>query len=288
MKEISSTNVKIICTDEQEISASLFQPHNAMKGAVLIAPATGIKRQFYISFANFLAEHGYAVLTFDNRGIGESLTGSIKHSEASIQCWGEKDMPAALNYLKASFPATKYHLIGHSAGGQLIGLMSNVKEISSVFNVACSSGQLQNMRFSHRMKAHFFMNLFIPFSNLIFGYTKSQWFGMGEPLPKNVAKQWRAWCNAEGYVKEAFGKTVFEHLYDELTTPSLWVNATDDDIANDANVADMLTVFPKLNAQTLTLAPENYGLAEIGHMKFFSKKSNVLWKYALDWLAMHK
>jgi predicted alpha/beta hydrolase len=54
---------------------------------------------------------------------------------------------------------------------------------------------------------------------------------MVEPLPKNVAKQWQDWCNSEGYVKESFGKTVFHHFYDEFSTPSLWVNATDDDIA---------------------------------------------------------
>jgi predicted alpha/beta hydrolase len=69
--------------------------------------------------------------------------------------------------------------------------------------------------------------------------------------------------------------------------PSIWVNATDDDIANNANVADMLSVFPKLKAQTLTLNPHDYGLKEIGHMKFFSKKSDGLWPLALNWLNKH-
>jgi predicted alpha/beta hydrolase len=283
-------NVKqktIKCSDSVELVATIYEPTITVKGAMMMAPATGIKRQFYANFANYLANNGYGVITFDNRGIGGSLLGPVAQSTASLQCWGQKDMPAVLEHLKTIFPQTQYHLVGHSAGGQLIGLMHNAMDISSMFNFACSSGQLRNMKLSYLVQAHFFMNAFIPLSNTLFGHTKSQWVGMGEPLPKAVAKQWRQWCNGKGYVKTAFGKTVYQHCYDELTLPSLWVNAVDDDIANHANVADMMSVFPKLNGQTLTLTPSEHGLSEIGHMKFFSSKSQVLWPLALDWLDKH-
>lgn len=283
-------NVKqktIKCSDSVELVATIYEPTITVKGAVMMAPATGIKRQFYANFAHYLANNGYGVITFDNRGIGGSSTGPVTQNAASLQCWGEKDMPAVLEYLQQTFPQTKYHLVGHSAGGQLIGLIHNAKDISSMFNFACSSGQLTNMKLSYLVQAHFFMNFFIPLSNAMFGHTKSQWLGMGEPLPKNVAKQWQQWCNGQGYVKTAFGKTVHQHCYNELTLPSLWVNAVDDDIANNANVADMMSVFPKLNGQTLTLTPSEHGLSEIGHMKFFSSKSQVLWPLALDWLDKH-
>ncbi|WP_392343294.1 alpha/beta fold hydrolase [uncultured Shewanella sp.] len=283
-------NVKqktIKCSDSVELVATIYEPTITVKGAVMMAPATGIKRQFYANFANYLANNGYGVITFDNRGIGGSSTGPVTQNAASLQCWGEKDKPAVLECLQQTFPQTKYHLVGHSAGGQLLGLMHNAMDISSMFNFACSSGQLRNMKLSYLVQAHFFMNAFIPLSNTLFGHTKSQWVGMGEPLPKAVAKQWQQWCNGQGYVKTAFGKTVHQHCYNELTLPSLWVNAVDDDIANNANVADMMSVFPKLNGQTLTLTPSEHGLSEIGHMKFFSSKSQVLWPLALDWLDKH-
>ncbi|QDE32976.1 alpha/beta fold hydrolase [Shewanella polaris] len=287
---MSLQNVKqitITCSDGESLAASVYQPTSTVKGAVMMAPATGIKRLFYASFANYLANNDYGVITFDNRGIGGSSTGPIAQNAASLQCWGEKDMPAVLECLQQIFPQTKYHLMGHSAGGQLIGLMHNAMDISSMFNFACSSGQLTNMKLAYLVQAHFFMNFFIPLSNAMFGHTKSQWLGMGEPLPKSVAKQWQQWCNGQGYVKTAFGKTVHQHCYNELTLPSLWVNAVDDDIANNANVADMMSVFPKLNGQTLTLTPSEHGLSEIGHMKFFSSKSQALWPLALDWLDKH-
>jgi predicted alpha/beta hydrolase len=278
---------KIICADQVVIKATTYTPIKDIKGAILIGPATGVKKQFYASFAAFLAENGYGVITFDNRGIGESLIGNINQCDASLQCWGEKDMPAVFEQLQKTFPNTKYHLIGHSAGGQLIGLMHNAMEFTSIFNFACSSGQLNNMRNVSLIKAHFFMNLFIPLSNFFFGHTKSQWFGMGEQLPKAVAEQWRLWCNGEGYVKVAFGKTVHKHLYNELSIPSLWVNAIDDEIAIDENVMDMISVFPKLEAKTLTLSAKDCDLNEIGHMKFFSRKSKILWEHALNWLEKH-
>ncbi|MCT8988338.1 alpha/beta hydrolase family protein [Shewanella phaeophyticola] len=287
MSNPNVTDTIITCGDGVQLAASIYMPTTSLKGAVMMAPATGIKRQFYANFATYLANNGYGVITFDNRGIGGSLHGSIKHNTASLQCWGEKDMPAVLEHLKTTFPKIKYHLVSHSAGGQLIGLMPNAIDISSMFNVACSSGQLRNMRLLYQLQAHFFMNFFIPLSNGLFGHTKSQWVGMGQPLPKTVARQWQLWCNGQGYVKTAFGKTITQHCYDQLTLPSLWVNAVDDDIANNMNVADMMSVFPKLNGQTLTLTPSEHGLTEIGHMKFFSSKSQTLWPLALNWLDKH-
>jgi len=280
-------HIKIDCADKTQLAATLYTPEKQPKGAILFGPATGIKRQFYTGMATFLAENGYAVLTFDNRGIGESLNGTIKQSDASLQCWGEQDMPAALNALQQAFPDTQYHFIGHSAGGQLLGLMHNAHQLSSIYNYACSSGSLRNMKMPYYAKAQLFMNVFIPVSNLIFGHTKSQLMGMGEPLPSAAASQWRQWCNGQGYIKTVLGKSIVQHYYDDIDVPSMWVNATDDDIAITENVRDMISVFSKMQAQTLTLHPQEHDLKEIGHMRFFSRKSQPLWQHTLDWLAQH-
>ena len=165
--------------------------------------------------------------------------------------------------------------------------MPNHHKFTSVFNIACSSGQIRNMAMPYRAKAIWFMDVFIPVSNVLFGYTQSSKIGMGEDLPKNVAKQWRDWCNGAGYIKTAFGKTVKTHYYNEVNLPAMWVNAPDDDIANDKNVADMIRVFPNMQATTQTLQPKDYGLQHIGHMKFFSRQNQLLWQQTLDWLHQH-
>lgn len=308
------TNITLTCGDNHKLAATLFEPtsqadksenkaENKIKAAVMVAPATGIKRRFYQNFAIFLAQNGFGVITFDNRGIGDSLTlngGNISQSQASLIDWGRLDMSAVFASLKSHFPNTSYHLVGHSAGGQLVGIMEGSLELSSIFNFACSSGCIDNMDMPYQRKARFFMRMFVPFSNMLFGHGKAQWLGMGEPLPAQVAADWAAWCLGAGYIDtelqaEKAGKVhkktgvmrIGNHYYDALDCPSMWLNAPDDDIANDKNVNDMTRVFTKLPVQRLKLKPSDYGLDDIGHMKFFSRKSKALWDIALDWLQSH-
>ena len=283
---IKSEKIKVANENNEFLSATLFIP-KVHKGCVLIGPATGVKKEFYTWFAMYLAENNFVVLTFDNNGIGESLNQSIKKVKVNLQSWGESDMKWMIDYLKSQFPQHKIHLVGHSAGGQLVGLMDNYYELKSVFNYACSSGSIKNMHQPFKRKAKFFLNYFIPISNTCLGYTNSPKLGMGEPLPKNVAKQWSQWCNGSAYVKTAFGKTIHKHYYNDLKVPIYWVNAIDDDIANDKNVKEMASIFTACNHQFLTINPKDQNLKELGHMKFFSRQSSHLWYLTLDWINQH-
>ena len=281
--------LSIMTERNRTLAATVYRPKDEVKAALMIAPATGIKRQFYHNFATYLAASGFGVLTFDNEGIGESLSSNLAKCDASLISWGRHDMPAVLDALQDEFADATYHLIGHSAGGQLIGLMPNYKALTSVFNVACSSGQIKNMDMPYKLKAMGFMDAFIPLTNLTFGYTPADKIGMGEPLPRGVARQWREWCNGAGYIKTAFGKSIHTHFYDEIDMPALWLGFSDDEIANSKNIDDMIRVFSKMPVEKRFFEPEEFGLNSIGHMRYFSSKTNAkapqLWQMAVDWLA---
>ena len=66
-----------------------------MRGVVLIPAAMGVKQQFYAPFVEF-CEHGFAVLSFDYRGMGESLppqfADSLRGFDADIDDWAELDI----------------------------------------------------------------------------------------------------------------------------------------------------------------------------------------------------
>lgn len=281
-------SLSIMTDRNQALAATVYRPKTPVKKAVMIAPATGIKRQFYHNFATYLAEHGFSVLTFDNEGIGESLSTDLAKCDASLISWGRHDMPAVLDALQDEFTDATYHLIGHSAGGQLIGLMPNFQSIASVFNVACSSGRIKNIDMPYKLKAIGFMEAFIPLTNLTLGYTPSNKIGMGEPLPRGVARQWREWCNGAGYIKTAFGKSIHTHFYDEIDMPALWLGFSDDEIANSENMDDMIRVFTKMPVEKRFLDPKDFGVSSIGHMRYFSSRTNAkapkLWQMAIDWL----
>ena len=252
---VETYSVSIMTDRNQALAATVYRPKDKVKTALMIAPATGIKRQFYHHFALYLAESGFGVLTFDNEGIGESLSTTLAKCDASLISWGRHDMPAVLDALQDEFPDASYHLIGHSAGGQLIGLMPNHQALASVFNVACSSGRIKNMGMPYKLKAKGFMDAFIPLTNLTLGYTPADKIGLGAPLPRGVARQWREWCNGAGYIKTAFGKSIHTHYYDDLTMPSLWLGFDDDDIANSENMDDMIQVFTNLPIEKRFLYP---------------------------------
>lgn len=285
---IDTYSLTIMTERNHALAATVYRPVTEIKTAVMIAPATGIKRQFYHNFAMFIAKQGFGVITFDNEGINESLTTPLAKSDASLVSWGRHDMPAVLDALQYEFADAHYHLIGHSAGGQLIGLMPNYAIISSVFNVACSSGCIKNMDMPYKLKGMFFMDAFIPLSNLMLGYTPSDKMGMGEPLPRGVARQWREWCNGSGYIQTALDKTIHHHFYNEVTMPALWLGFTDDEIANSENIDDMIRVFPNMPTEKHYLDPKDLGVDSIGHMRYFSSKTYAqapqLWEMAVNWL----
>lgn len=178
------------------LKGSLFSPESP-KAAVLLAPATGIRRRFYKKFATHLAQMGFGVLSFDNRGIGDSKMRPVHEESASLIDWGSLDMPAALEALKAAFPKLPTYLIGHSAGGQLVGLMPNAQDLSGFLTVASSSGSLRKMKPLYQLKARFFLQMLLPLTVKLQGVGRSDLVGMGEPLPKHVALQWGAGVRAK-------------------------------------------------------------------------------------------
>ncbi|HYD53821.1 MAG TPA: alpha/beta hydrolase, partial [Gemmatimonadaceae bacterium] len=69
------------------LAATEFVPKRSPIGTVVIAPATGVRRRLYASFAEFLATHGWRVLTLDWRGTGESRPTSLRGFAATMRDW---------------------------------------------------------------------------------------------------------------------------------------------------------------------------------------------------------
>ena len=280
---VDSTALSIVCADGFPLAATKYSGSH-VKAAIMIAPATGIRRGVYDAFARHLAASGYGVIVYDNRGIGQSQRGPLKENDATLVAWGRLDMPAVLERLQDEFPDVSYHLVGHSAGGQLVGLMPNALALRSMANVASSSGSVSNMTPLYRMKAIAFLKYLLPLTARFQGVGRTDLVGMGGPLPAGVALDWRDWCMGQGYVEVALlnDPSLHDHLYDALEFPSLWLYATDDDIANEANVDDMIRVYSRTRAQKLELEPSAYAKKAIGHMGFF--RAPDLWPLLTDWL----
>jgi predicted alpha/beta hydrolase len=268
----------ISCKDGYQLAAQFYPVLNSGKSyPILICPATGITKNFYHAFAQWLNQQGYPVLSFDFRGIGESLHGALKDSTASIHDWGMYDIPAAIEALLNRTQAEKVIIVGHSAGGQLLGIASNYHKVAKVLAIAGSTGHVKGLKGKTKVLAPVMFNIIFPVSSLVKGYGATQFIGMGENLPKNVAKQWAEFCSKPGYVMNAIGKTIFEDYHQQIQCPitSFW--ATDDEIATHSNVKDLLRLYPNAQTKLIELNPQQLGYKQIGHMLMFKKSHQKIW-----------
>ena len=268
----------INCKDGYKLAAQFYPASdNSKQYPILICPATGITKVFYHAFAEWLNQQGYSVLSFDFRGIGESLHGELKDSTASINDWGILDIPAAVDTLLEKTQAKKVILIGHSAGGQLLGINPNYQKVAKVIAIAGSTGHIKGLKGKTKLLAPIMFNVIFPVSSLFKGYGATQFIGMGENLPKNVAKQWAEFCSKPGYVMNIIGKTIFDDYHQQIKCPitSFW--ATDDEIATEANVKDLLRLYPNAPTKFIEINPKQHGYKYIGHMLMFKKSHQKLW-----------
>jgi predicted alpha/beta hydrolase len=268
----------ISCKDGYQLAAQYYPAtDHTKKFPILICPATGITKSFYHSFAEWLNQQGYRVLSFDFRGIGQSLHGELKDSNASINDWGLLDIPAAIETLLNRTQAEKVIILGHSVGGQLLGINPHYNKVAKVVAIAGSTGHVKGLKGKTKLLAPLMFNVIFPVSSLFKGYGATQFIGMGENLPKNVAKQWAEFCSKPGYVMNAIGKSIYNDYHQEINCPITSIWASDDEIATRANVKDLLRLYPNATTHLIELNPKKHGYKQIGHMSMFKKSHHKLW-----------
>ena len=270
----------IHCQDGYALAARFYasdrtQPHFP----ILVCPATGITMQFYHHFNTWLQAQGYDVLCFDFRGIGQSLHDALKDSKASIVQWGQLDIPAAIDALLYKTQAEKVILLGHSAGGQLLGIVPNHHKVAQVIAVSGSTGHVKGLKGRTKLLAPLMFDVIFPIGRYTIGYGPTQAIGMGENLPKDVAREWAQFCSQPGYVINAIGKTISaaQDYHAEIRLPITAIWPTDDEIATEANVKDLLRLYPNAHTKIVELNPQQYGHSSIGHMLMFKRSHQNLW-----------
>jgi predicted alpha/beta hydrolase len=270
--------VTLVCADGQRLQGRFFAARGAAGAApVLIAPATGVRQQFYWRFADWLAAQGHATLVFDYRGIGLSLDGRLADSRARLVDWGRLDQVAALRWLLARSGAAQVVLVGHSAGGQMIGLLPNHDRIARLVGVAASTGWFGGMSLAFGLRARLALRLLVPLGTLVKGYAPTAWLGLGEDLPARVAREWGQWCAAGGYATNAARAGLASDFHAQVRTPIVVLHAEDDAIATPATVRDLLRTLPASPRATLRVRPADHGLRAIGHLDWFRPSHQALW-----------
>lgn len=279
--------VQVPTADNYEIAATEFAPGEANGQAVLISAATGVRQQFYYNFAAFLARHGFHVYTYDYCGIGESQTGALRKNRATYRSWAQTDFPAMVAHLKTNHPAGKLHLIGHSFGGNSIGLSEAGKEFASIATVASQHGYWKTFPPNRHRQMRFLFRVSMPLSTRLIGYFPGRKLGYGENLPRGVASDWSKVILGENGFLE-LTKTA-GNFYPNITQKMLMISIDDDWMACRAAVDALATAaFDNAQITRRHITPAEIGAAQIGHLDFFRKKFEPnLWRIPLEWLRQN-
>jgi predicted alpha/beta hydrolase len=292
LDDVFIDDITFPATDGYLLGATLFLPRGAKRHAVLINSATAVPRKIYKGFAGYLARRGCAVLTYDYRGIGDSrqkaLIGynqpkSLVGFKASMADWAALDVTAAVAWMRERYKTLPLTYVGHSFGGQALGLLSNNTEVSRALLIAAQAGYWKLMASPERYRVFALLNFVGAPLTRFLGYAPA-WSGLGEDLPKGVFEQWAGWVMKPRYLfDDPTLKTLpnFGNYKGALRSLCL----SDDPWATRPAVELLCAGFTAAKPEVLTITPADAGASRIGHLGFFRPEHrDTLWRGAAEWM----
>ncbi len=267
-------------SENRAINCQLFE-NDSSSTILIIVSAMGVKQSFYKNFSEFAEASGISVITFDYSGIGNSLNGNIKNYRDSLYSWGNKDLETVIKYSIEKFPHHKKVIIGHSVGGQLIGLAPSSVHLDKMILISAQSGFWGFWKGFDKVKM--FLNWYLLFPTLTYfiGYMPSKRFSKMENLPANVAKEWAKWCRNPNYLFDYFSeeKTFFNKIKCAATSISF-----DDDFFAPKKSVDWLSQkFQNVTLKRKHFFPNDFNVTKIGHFDLFKNNfKNSIWKFLLE------
>lgn len=276
--------VTFSASDGFSLAGELFLPAGEPWAAVVIAAAMGVARRFYQPFAEHLATEGMAALLVDYRGMGGSRKGPLRSLDVHLHEWGELDLPAAVRVLEARFPTIPLLWVGHSVGGQLLGLYDG-PPIRGALLVGSQSGHWRHWDGAKRLGMSAFWYVGVPLLTAAFSRLPMKLLGQGEDVPTGVAREWARWGRHRDYILSYAapkGGLHFTRFSGALRSYSI----ADDTYAPRPAVEALFGGFTGTSSREVrAVSPADVGVLSIGHFGFFRPAfRDTLWKEAVDWL----
>ncbi|MEW6643665.1 MAG: alpha/beta fold hydrolase [Pseudomonadota bacterium] len=268
--------------DGFSLAATLYMPRAPRHHAVLISSAAAVPRRFYRNFASYIAARGCVVMTYDYRGIGGSRPKSLAGFKATMAEWADKDAACAVAWMRQRYESLPLGYIGHSFGGQALGLLPNNAEVARALLVAAQAPFWKLFPAPENYRVFALVNFGRPIARLM-GYVPGR-IGLGEDMPRDVFLQWRKWLMSERYYFDDPSLAGLAN-YGNYRHPLMALCVSDDAWAPRAAVDLLCAGFTATAPQVVTITPAEAGAKAIGHFGFFRPEHRErLWQPAVDWL----
>ena len=284
MSEVIAQDTTIAARDGYALAATVFSPAARPRRAALINSATAVPRKIYRGFAAYLAGQGFAVVTYDYRGIGGSRPASLRGFKVRMRDWAALDVAAAIDHMRTVWPDLPLTAIGHSFGGQALGLAPNNSEISRALFVAAQAGYWRLFHAPEKYRVYAMLRLIgSPIARTL-GYVPGK-LGIGEDMPRDVFLEWTSWVMRRRYFFDDPTLGALEN-FPRYRGALRAICLTDDPWATPAAVDLLCSGFTGTTPERVDIRPGDAGAAKIGHFGFFRPEHrDTLWRDAAGWLA---
>lgn len=262
----------------QPLASHWYRPEGSLRGAVLIAPAIGVKQRFYADFAEWLAAQGYMAVTFDYLGMGQSRNGSLRAlKDIDIFHWARHDCSVMLDQVAAAADGVPLYWIGHSLGAQILPLVAGHERLTRIVTIAAGSGYWRENSPQIRKQAWLLWHGLAPALTAMTGYFPGERFGAVGDLPAGVIRQWRRWCLHPEYLVGAEGEPV-RRAFAEVRRPITSLSFTDDEMMSARSTESLHGFYTGAPKRMRRIAPSEVGVDRIGHFGFFRNSfAPTLW-----------
>lgn len=270
----------LVTEDGYPLAATRYRARAVLRGVVVIAPAAGVRMRYYAAFAEFLASQGFEVVTWDWRGTGDSRHEcGPRDRRLTMRAWGTCDLTAAIGWAARRENGAPVFLVGHSFGGQALGLAANADRVSRAVLVTAQHGWVGHWPLRDRLLLRPLWHVAMPALASTLGRFPSSWFGLGEDLPRGVAHDWAAWGRRREHLGTWSGHAA-------LRLPLLAYSFSDDRFAPPAAVAALIRTYSRAAVRRRHLHPAELGVEAIGHWGFFRLGLvPTLWAELADFLG---
>jgi predicted alpha/beta hydrolase len=280
---MGATDVLLPTADGTTLAGTVREP-TSPRAAVVVAGATAVPERAYGGLADLLASQGLAVLTFDYRGVGRSAPRRLRADRTVMADWGRLDLDAALAWLQARHPERPLLLVGHSVGGQLLGLAPAAERLRGALLIGSQGGWWRNWRGAARWGTWLGWHLLLPATSTLLGYTPMRAFGMGEDLPAGVGLQWARWGRHPEYLLSECTPAERER-YIRLGFPIRAYHFPDDGFAPRPAVEQLLGFYRGAPRELVTRSAAELGVPSVGHFGWLKPAlRDSLWREVAGWL----
>ncbi|NEP14094.1 MAG: alpha/beta fold hydrolase [Symploca sp. SIO2C1] len=288
-KQKNVHHFRVNTQDGISLAAVMYNPPNntlvktGSPRVIVINCAMGRTKEKYQPFAQFMANQGWVVLTYDYRGIGQSKPEIIKGYQAELIDWGRIDTTAIVQWAHVHLNPSQLVIVGHSIGGQILGFMENCHLLNAAVLVGAQKGYWKYWGQLRRYGLWCFWKTF-PLSVKLFNHYPLMRLAQCEPLPPGIALDWYRWGLTEEFTDRNHRSC--DSLFARYTGPMLSISLGDDRVfAPKPSVDSLAAKYKSASLERWHIEPQELGVQAIGHSGFFDPSiGDKLLPRVLSWL----